>query len=118
MRSYIVMLLLFIQTAAAGANVTTNLKYNYLYSAGNWFELFIAPVGSIIGDLKFLVLGFVIFFMLYLKGQHTTIIATLGVIYAGIAISSVPPSTQPFAFLFIALAIAVILYRAAYRTEQ
>lgn len=100
-----------------GANVSITLKYGSQLSSGDVFNLIFTPISNIVGDLKWLIIGLVLLSMMYTKGEHTVIVAIIGVIFTALTISSIPQESQIYALMFAALAIGIILYRGFYRND-
>lgn len=109
--------LILISPVEAGANVTTNLTHNTAWYSGNWLSMFLTPITDIAGPISYIIFMTVIIGALYIKSKHTIMITLIGIIFSGVLISLIPKEFQGYVVFLIALAIAVMVYRAYYRNE-
>lgn len=101
-----------------GTNVTITLKYGTEWANQDWFSLIMTPIGNIVGDLKWLIIGMVIFSMLWTKGEHTAMLSIVGVVYTILVISAIPQESQVYALILTAISIGILVYRSFYRVNE
>lgn len=113
----LVLNLILITHVKAGGNVTTNLTHSSAWTSGNWLTMLLTPITDIAGQMAYIIIMLVIIGALYIKSKHTIMITIIGIIFSGVLISLIPKEFQGYIVFLIALAIAVIIYRAFYRNE-
>ena len=98
-----------------GNNVTIALLHSDVWHSGNLMSIVMSPFTNIFGDLTYLLIGLIIFGAMWVKTEHAAPIAILGLIYAALVASVVPPESQTIIVLLVGLAAGTFVYRAFWR---